>query len=65
MFCSYQMLAAKFDCSESTIRRRVKEMETSGLFPGAVRRVCGVQVDDEQFEKYCTIGRRRTYGEIV
>ena len=59
MYCTYKMLAVRFNCHESTIRRRVKEMEKSGMFPTAVRRVCGVQVDDEMFEKYCTIGRRR------
>ena len=63
MFCSYKMLCVKYSCSEATIRRRVKEMEASGMYPGAVRRVCGVQIDDEQFEKYCTVGRRKRYEE--
>lgn len=36
-------------------------MEESGMFPYAVRRVRGVQIDDEQFEKFCTIGRRKTW----
>lgn len=59
MFMTYKMLSVKFSCSESTIRRRVKEMERSGMFPTAVRRVCGVQIDDEQLERFCTIGRRK------
>ena len=60
MYVTYSMLMTKFECSESTIRRRVREMEESGMFPYAVRRVRGVQIDDEQFEKFCTIGRRKT-----
>ena len=63
MYCTYKMLATKFGCHESTIRRRVKEMERSGMFPTAVRRVCGVQIDDEQLERFCTIGRRKTDDE--
>ena len=63
MYCTYKMLAKKFECHESTIRRRVKEMERSGMFPTAVRRVCGVQIDDEQLERFCTIGRRKMDDE--
>lgn len=59
MYCTYKMLAVKYGCHESTIRRRVKEMEQSGMFPAAVRRVCGVQIDDEMLERFCTIGRRK------
>ena len=63
MYMTYKMLAAKFKCNESTIRRRVREMELSGMFPSAVRRVCGVQIDDEQLEKFCTIGKRGRYKD--
>jgi hypothetical protein len=53
------MLATKFNCSTDTIRRRVAEMERSERFPFAVRRVKGVEVDDEQFERFCCTRRRR------
>jgi DeoR/GlpR family transcriptional regulator of sugar metabolism len=52
------MLSTKYACSESTIRRRVREMEESGMFPLAIRRVCGVMVDDEMFERFCCLRRR-------
>ena len=60
MWMSYAMLSVKFGCSQDTIRRRVKEMERSGMFPTAVRRICGVEVDDVQLERFCTMGRRRS-----
>jgi DeoR/GlpR family transcriptional regulator of sugar metabolism len=59
MWLSIQMLATKFNCSTDTIRRRVAEMEQSERFPFAVRRVKGVEVDDEQFERFCCTRRRR------
>ena len=60
MWVSMAMLSTKYSCSESTIRRRVAEMESSRAFPMAVRRVKGVEVDDEQFEKFCCV-RKRLY----
>jgi DeoR/GlpR family transcriptional regulator of sugar metabolism len=59
MYVTYKMLAHEYGCSESTIRRRVKEMELSGMYPTGVRRICGVTVDQEQFEEYCSKGRAR------
>jgi len=59
VWCTIQMLATKFNCSTDTIRRRVAEMERSERFPFAVRRVKGVEVDDEQFERFCCTRRRR------
>lgn len=59
MYVTYQMLAIQYGCSEATIRRRVKEMEASEMYPTAVRRVSGVQIDQEQFDRFCTIGRRK------
>ena len=59
MYMTMKMLGTKFNCSIDTIRRRVKEMEASGDYPSAVRRVCGIEIDDEQFEHFCTVGRRR------
>ena len=58
MWVSMAMLSTKYACSESTIRRRVREMEESGMFPLAIRRVCGVMVDDEMFERFCCLRRR-------
>lgn len=59
MYMTYAMLSTKYECSEATIRRRVKEMEASEMYPTAVRRVSGVQIDQEQFDRFCTIGRRK------
>ena len=61
MYVTYPMAAAEFGCSIATIRRRVREMEETGLYPTAVRRVKGVEVDLEQLEVFCTVGRRK-YG---
>ena len=60
MWLTIQMLAKKYNCSTDTIRRRVAEMEKSNTFPMAVRRVKGVEIDDEQFEKFCCV-RKRLY----
>lgn len=62
MYVTYPMAAEKFGCSTATIRRRVKEMEESGLYPTGVRRVKGVEVDLEQLEDFCTVGRRKNHG---
>lgn len=59
MYMTYAMLSTKYGCSIDTIRRRVKEMEASEMYPTAVRRVSGVQIDEEQFDRFCTIGRRK------
>ena len=59
MYISIKMLATKYNCSTDTIRRRVAEMEQSERFPFAVRRVKGVEVDDEQFERFCCTRRMR------
>lgn len=59
MYISIKMLAKKYNCSADTIRRRVAEMEQSERFPYAVRRVKGIEVDDEQFERFCCTRRRK------
>lgn len=64
MWLKIGMAAAKYDCSADTISRRVKEMESSGAYPGAVRRIKGIEVDSEQFEHFCTYGRRKA-GKVV
>ena len=58
------MLAVQHNCSVDTISRRVNEMELSGLYPGAVRRIKGVEIDSEQFEHFCTYGRRKA-GAVI
>lgn len=58
------MLAVKYGCSVDTISRRVNEMEASGDYPGAVRRIKGIEVDSDQFEHFCTYGRRKA-GKVV
>ena len=58
MYVTRKMLAVKYGCSESTIRRITDEMEASGMYPRAARRIKGVEFDDEQFEEYCTRRRR-------
>lgn len=63
MYMTMKMLASKYGCSKSTIERRVREMERSGMYPAAIRRVCGVQISAEDFEKFCTIGRRKVSDE--
>lgn len=64
MWKSKPMLATEHHCSVDTITRRVNEMELSGLYPGAVRRIKGVEVDSEQFEHFCTYGRRKA-GAVI
>ena len=63
MYMTMKMLSQKYGCSKSTIERRVREMERSGMYPAAVRRVCGVQISAEDFERFCTIGRRKVSDE--
>lgn len=59
MYVTKQMLAAENNCSVRTISRIVSEMEQSGRYPMAIRRVKGVQVNREQFEQYvCSRGRK-------
>lgn len=57
MWMTLKMLAFKHGCSEDTIRRRMREMEASGLYPRAVRRLCGVEIDSDALEDFCTIRR--------
>ena len=64
LWLSKPMLAAKHGCSVDTITRRVNEMELSGQYPGAVRRIKGTEIDSEQFEHFCTYGRRKA-GKVV
>lgn len=58
MYCTMRMLAAEYHCSVDTIRRRVAEMERSGLYPMAVRRIKGMEIDMEQFERFCCQRKR-------
>ena len=65
MYVTFRMAAAKFGCSEATIRRRVKEMEASGMYPTAIRRIKGVEVDPVQLNDYCTRIRGRGNEETI
>ena len=61
MYVTKQILAVKYDCSERTISRVIAEMEQTGLYPMAIRRICGVQVNDDDFERY--LCRRKRNGK--
>ena len=61
MYVTKQMLAAKYGCCERTISRIVAEMEATDMYPMAIRRICGVQVDDDDFERY--LCRRKRNGK--
>lgn len=61
MYVTKQMLAVKYNCSVRTISRVITEMEQTGLYPMAIRRICGVQVNDDDFERY--LCRRKRNGK--
>lgn len=61
---SKEMQAAENDCAVDTISRRVSEMESSGNYPGVVRRIKHMEIDKEQFEHFCMYGRRKA-GKVV
>ena len=62
MFLSIKMLATKYGCSVDTIRRRVKEMRDTGRYPTAIRKICGVEVETEEFERFCVERGRKDAG---
>lgn len=57
LLLSVKQLAVREQCSESIIRKRVREMEKTGLYPQAVKQLGGIKINVEQFEDY--IYRRR------
>lgn len=57
LLLSVSQLAAREKCSESIIRKRVREMEKTGLYPQGVKQLGGVKIDVAQFEDF--IFRRR------
>lgn len=57
LLLSVAQLAAREKCSESIIRKRVREMEKTGLYPQGVKQLGGLKVDAAQFEDF--IFRRR------
>jgi DNA-binding transcriptional regulator YhcF (GntR family) len=61
VYVTKQMLATKYGCSVRTISRVITEMEQTGLYPMAIRRICGVQVNDDDFERY--LCRRKRNGK--
>lgn len=63
MWITIKMAASKYACSYYTISRRVKEMEQSGKYPGAIRRIKGMEIDTDQFEHFCIYGKGKRNGE--
>lgn len=62
MWMTIAMLAARYSCSLDTIRRRVKEMRDTGRYPMAIRKICGVEVETEEFERFCVERGRKNAG---
>lgn len=61
MYVSLEMMATKYSVSVATVRRIIKEMEQSGRYIGAIKRVGKTEVNDEDFEHYvCRRKRRNT-----
>lgn len=63
MYITASMLATKNGCSVATISRIIKEMESSGRYPTAVRRCGKTTIDAEAFEDYVRHRKRRKRGE--
>jgi hypothetical protein len=61
VYVTKQMLATKYGCSVRTISRVITEMEATDMYPMAIRRICGVQVNDDDFERY--LCRRKRNGK--
>lgn len=52
-----RQLAERSGCSESLIRKRVREMEETGRYPEAVKQLGGLKVNAQDFDDF--IYRRR------
>lgn len=61
MYVPIKVLAAENHCSTATINRIVKEMERSGNYPAAVRRVGKKLIDADSFEHYARRRKRKEY----
>lgn len=62
MWMTVPMMASKYECSIDTIRRRVKEMRETGRYPTAIRKICGVEIETEEFERFCVERGRKDAG---
>ena len=63
MWMTIPMMSIKYGCSIDTIRRRVKEMRDTGRYPTAIRKICGVEIETEEFERFCVErGRKKNAG---
>lgn len=59
MFVSLEMMACKYSVSVSTIRRVMYEMERTGRYEGAIKRIGRTEIDTEAFEHYACRRKRR------
>ena len=64
MYVSLEMMATKYSVSVATVRRIIKEMEQSGRYIGAIKRVGKTEVNDEDFEHY-VCRRKRKKKEVI
>lgn len=51
-----KMIATIYGCSESTIRRRMIEMEATGRYPYGLRKVKGTEISREDFDDFVCRG---------
>ena len=59
LLLSVKQLTAREECSESIIRKRVREMERTGLYPQGVKQLGGIKINVEDFEDYIYRRRRK------
>jgi len=59
VFITIKMMAQREGVSEATIWRAIKEMEQTGEYIGAIKRLGRTQIDVDMFDQYV---RRRQYG---
>ena len=59
MFITVKMMAQREGVSEATIWRTIREMEETGEYIGAIKRLGRVQIDTDMFDHYVM---RREYG---
>ena len=59
VFITVKMMAQREGVSEATIWRAIKEMEQTGKYIGAIKRLGRTQIDVDMFDQYV---RRRQYG---
>ena len=53
-----RQLAERSGCSESLIRKRVREMEETGRYPEAVKQLGGLKVNAQDFDNFIYFRRR-------